>query len=45
VADDFAIDGNGNNIDGTSTALINTNYGALEIVSDGTEWWTLAVAT
>jgi hypothetical protein len=36
------IGGNANNIDGAATASINTDYGALEVVYDGTEWWTLA---
>jgi len=42
LTNNITIDGNGNNIDGASTATINTNYGAFEIVFDGTEWWTLS---
>ena len=42
LTNNITIAGNGNNIDGGTNALINTDYGALEIVFDGSDWWTLA---
>jgi hypothetical protein len=42
LTNNITIDGNGNTIDGSSSALINTDYGALELVFDGTEWFSLA---
>jgi len=42
LSNNITIDGNGNTIDGSSNALINTDYGALELVFDGTEWFSLA---
>jgi len=36
------IDGNGNNIDGGSSASINTDYGALELIYNGSDWFSLA---
>jgi len=38
----ITISGNGNNIDNGTTAIINTDYGALELVYDGTQWYSLA---
>jgi hypothetical protein len=40
----ITIAGNGNNIDGAASGMINTDYGALEIVYDQTldQWYTLA---
>lgn len=35
----------GGNIDGSSTAVINSNYGALELYSSGSSWYRQAVAT
>ena len=44
LTNNITISGNGNNIDGSSTATINTDYGALELVysSDADEWFSLA---
>jgi len=42
LSNNLTISGNGNNIDGAATAVINTDYGALELVFDGSEWFTLA---
>jgi len=36
------VSGNGKNIDGAATALINTSYGALEVMYDGTNWFSMA---
>jgi hypothetical protein len=36
------ISGNGMNIDGNATAVINTNYGALELMYNGTSWFGLS---
>ncbi len=44
LTNNITVNGNGNNIDGASTATINTDYGALELVyslSD-VEWYSLA---
>jgi hypothetical protein len=42
LTNNITVDGNGNDIDGSSTALINTDYGAFELLFDGTEWFSLA---
>ena len=42
LTNNITIDGNGNNLDGSSTALINTDYGALELLFDDSEWFSLA---
>ena len=42
LTNNVTISGNGKNIDGSSTASINTDYGALELVYDGTAWYSLA---
>jgi hypothetical protein len=34
----ITLNGNGNNIDGSSTSLININYGSLTVVFNGTQW-------
>jgi hypothetical protein len=34
--------GNGLNVDGSPNATINTNYGALELLYNGTNWFSLA---
>lgn len=43
----ITISGNGNNIDGSSTVNINTDYGALELMFDETlvEWYILSFVT
>jgi len=38
---DVTVDGNGNNIDGSASYTISTQYENISLVSDGTEWWTL----
>jgi len=43
LANNITIDGNGGEtIDGALTALINTDYGAIELVHTGTEWLILS---
>ncbi|GAF83326.1 unnamed protein product, partial [marine sediment metagenome] len=42
LANNITIDGNGKDIDGNGTALINTNYGAIELVYNGTAWFILS---
>jgi len=42
LTNNITIDGNGNTIDGSTQATINTDYGALELVFDGREWFSLA---
>jgi len=44
LTNNVTISGNGNNIDGAGTAVINTDYGALELVYNASldEWFTLA---
>ena len=44
LTNNITIAGNGNNIDGDTSAIINTDYGALEIVYSVTldEWYTLS---
>ena len=42
LTNNVTISGNGNNIDGSGSATINTDYGALELVYDGTDWFALA---
>jgi hypothetical protein len=42
LSNQITIAGNGNNIDGASTASINTDFGALEVVYTSGEWYTLA---
>lgn len=34
----ITIQGNGNTIDGSSTSVINTNYGSIALVFNGTQW-------
>jgi hypothetical protein len=38
----ITICGNGKNIDGSATGMINTSYGALELLYNGTAWFSLA---
>jgi hypothetical protein len=38
LSNNITIDGNTNLIDGQTTATINTDGGALEVVWDGTSW-------
>lgn len=38
VAHNITVDSNGNNIDGSSTALIDQNYASITIVFDGSNW-------
>ncbi len=41
-ANAVTIDGNGSEtIDGATTAVLSTQYEAITVVSDGTEWWVL----
>lgn len=42
LTNNITVSGNGNNIDGNATALINTNYGAIEAIFDGTEWFIIS---
>ena len=42
LSEPITVNGNGNNIDGGATAMINTSYGALELMWSGTEWLSLA---
>lgn len=44
LTNNITISGNGNNIDGSASASINTDYGALELVYDSTEdaWFALS---
>jgi hypothetical protein len=42
LTNNITICGNGNNIDGSVCALINTNCGALEVMYDGSAWFSLS---
>ena len=42
LSNNITISGNGNNIDDATSATINTDYGAIEVVYDGTKWYTLS---
>jgi hypothetical protein len=35
----LTISGNGYNIDGSATKVLNTNYETCTVISDGTQWW------
>lgn len=39
LTNNITVSGNGNDIDGASNAIINTNYGAIEVIYDGSEWF------
>ena len=38
----ITVNGNGNTIDGAATQVINTNWGYLKVVTDGTNWFIVA---
>lgn len=40
LVNNITISGNGHNIDGSSTATINLNYGTVRIFGDGSQYWT-----
>lgn len=42
LTNNITVSGNGNNIDGSPSGLINTDYGALELLFNGTAWFSLA---
>lgn len=42
LSNNITVSGNGKTIDGGANATINTDYGAFEIVYDGTQWLTLS---
>jgi len=42
LINNITISGNGNNIDDGSNAVINTNYGAFELLFNGDNWLSLA---
>jgi hypothetical protein len=42
LANNITINGNGKLIDGFPEAIINTNYGCIEIAYNGTEWFVLS---
>ena len=42
LGNNITINGNGKNIDGSPNATINTDYGALELMYNGTAWFSLA---
>lgn len=42
--DNITIEGNGNNVDGASSAVINTNYGAMQLLYTGTIWKVISFA-
>ena len=42
LTNNIIIDGGGNTIDGASIALINTDYGAVELVFSNSNWYSLA---
>lgn len=39
AANNKTVSGNGNNIDGSSTHVINSDYGSVTVVFDGTNWF------
>lgn len=42
LTNNITVSGNGNNIDGSSSISINTNYGAIELIYNGTEWYVIS---
>lgn len=41
AANNITVNTNGGNIDGAATQIINTNYGIVTVISDGTNWFTI----
>ena len=44
LANNITIDGNGNNVDGAATAVINTDYGSMTLMFTGSIWKVIAFA-
>lgn len=38
LINNITIQGNGQNIDGSASAIINTNYGSMRLIYNGTQW-------